>query len=282
MTRKIELTEQSHSPRLTKIERYGWVVKDTPGVMMLIDKQELQVNHEYQRQLIASKVADMSACWSWVACGVITVGMRNGEAWVLDGQHRVAAAKRRADISNLPCIVFDLDSVADEAKGFLSTNQLRKAMTSVDRFRAELVAGNEVAKLFGDACDKLNLVITNSQATPGSIKSASWGMQRFAENPETAYAVLALVSELAQESDIHVPETLLEGIWYIHHNSDASIDDAKVRQRIKKIGGRMLVRSAQESSAYFARGGAKVWAHGILGAINKGLQRKYKFTQNKD
>ena len=190
MSRKIELTEQSHSPRMTKIERYGWVVKDTPGVMMLIDKQELRVNHEYQRQLIASKVSDMSACWSWVACGTITVGIRDRVAWVLDGQHRVAAAMRRADITNLPCIVFDLDSVADEAKGFLSTNRLRGQMTSVDHFRAELVAGNAVAKLFDDACKELELVITSSSPGTGGIKSAAWGMRRFGDDPVIARTVL--------------------------------------------------------------------------------------------
>jgi hypothetical protein len=276
--RKVELTEQSHSPKMTKIERYGWIVKDTPGVMMLIDKQELRVNHEYQRQIVASKVTDMSACWSWVACGTITVGMRDGAAWVLDGQHRVAAAKRRADITNLPCIVFDLDSVEDEAKGFLSSNRLRGQMTSVDHFRAELVAGNAVAKLFNDVCNDLDLVVTSSNPGPGAIKSAAWGMRRFGEDAAIARTTLELASEIAKDGNMPVPEILLEGLWYIHHNSDASIEDAKVRQRIKKIGARLLLRSAQESAAFFSRGGAKVWAHGMLQAINKGLQRKYKFT----
>ena len=276
--RKVELTEQSHSPKMTKIERYGWIVKDTPGVMMLIDKHELQVNHEYQRQIVPSKVFDMSACWSWVACGTITVGMRDGAAWVLDGQHRVAAAKRRADITNLPCIVFDLDSVEDEAKGFLSSNNLSKPMTSVDRFRAELIIGNRAAKLFNEACNELNLVVSSSHVGVGSIKSAAWGMRRFAENPVLARLILGLAAEISIEDETHVPEIILDGLWYLHHHSNATIEDVKVRQRIKKIGAKLLIRSAQESSAYFSRGGAKVWAHGMLQAINKGLQRKYKFT----
>jgi hypothetical protein len=224
--RKVELTEQSHSPKMTKIERYGWIVKDTPGVMMLIDKQELRVNHEYQRQIVASKVTDMS----------------------------------------------------DEAKGFLSSNRLRGQMTSVDHFRAELVAGNAVAKLFNDVCNDLDLVVTSSNPGPGAIKSAAWGMRRFGEDAAIARTTLELASEIAKDGNMPVPEILLEGLWYIHHNSDASIEDAKVRQRIKKIGARLLLRSAQESAAFFSRGGAKVWAHGMLQAINKGLQRKYKFT----
>lgn len=89
------------SNTVTKVERFGWTIKDAPGVMTLLDKKVLQIHQDYQRQAIVSKIRAITATWSWVACGAIIVGKRCGEYWVIDGQHRVLAARQRADITAL-------------------------------------------------------------------------------------------------------------------------------------------------------------------------------------
>jgi hypothetical protein len=272
---RVNLSEQSHSPKLTKIERYGWIVKDTPGVMMLIDKRELQVNHEYQRHLVPFKVTEMSARWSWVACGTLTVGMRAGQAWVIDGQHRLAAALRRSDITNMPCIVFDLDSIQDEARGFLSSNTLRKTMTAVDKFRASVVAGDEAAIQFAKLCDELGLTITATGNSPNSLKAATWGRDRMEESPSDTRIVLTLAADIALADGIHVSERLLQGLWYIHRNTNENLLDAKLRQRIKKIGAKRLLVAVQEARNFFDKSGERIYATGMLQAINKGLRQKY-------
>ena len=89
-----------------KIKRYGWTVQDEPGDMRLLHKDKLQIHPAYQRDLVAQKVSEISAAWSWIALGALVVGERGGEFWVIDGQHRAAAAKRRSDTTHLPCVVF--------------------------------------------------------------------------------------------------------------------------------------------------------------------------------
>lgn len=270
------MTQQERIGTTSKIDRYKWIVRGGPGVLMMIGKRDLQVNPEYQRELLEDKVRQMSASWSWLACSVITIGMRDGVWWVIDGQHRVMAAMRRSDITELPCIVFELENIQDEARGFLDLNTLRKNMTSVDKLRASTVAGDEPARQFTELCRRLNLTLTRNGSTPGTIKSANWGMRKMAEDPIATAIVMGLAAELSQTDHISVQEKLLGGLWYLHKNGESNLNDAKLRQRIKLRGAKALITEAGKASAFYSRGGDKIWAIGMLNSINKGLQIRFK------
>lgn len=275
MTRQLDMSDRI-SANLTKVDRYNWKVKDGPGVLMMISKHDLRVNPEYQRDIVESKVREMSASWSWLACSAITVGIRGDVCWVIDGQHRVVAAMRRADITELPCVAFDLEDIRDEAQGFLNINSHRKPMTSIDRLRASAVAGDTAAKQFESLCRRLSLTLSPNGHTAGSIKSAGWGMRRMAEDPVATTIVMELAADLSATDHIGVQEKLLEGLWYLHKNCEVDLTDAKLRQRIKSRGAKSLIEEANKASAFYSRGGYKVWGIGMLNGINKGLQRRFK------
>lgn len=90
---------------LDKVQRYGWTMQDKQGEQRQINKNLLLVNDDYQRTASASKILEIASEWSWIGCGVIIVAKRDGSYWVIDGQHRVLAAKRRSDIKEMPCLV---------------------------------------------------------------------------------------------------------------------------------------------------------------------------------
>jgi hypothetical protein len=272
MTQQMDM----YSSRTTKIDRYKWNVKDGPGIQMMIDKQDLHVSPEYQRELTQGKVLKMASSWSWIACNVITVGLRDGLWWVIDGQHRVMAAMRRTDITELPCIVFEIDDVRNEARGFLDINDLRKPMTSVDRLRASAVAGDEAAQQFGALCTRLGVTLSKNAHAPGTLKSAGWGMQRMAEDPIAATIVMELAVELCATDHIMIMEKLLGGLWYLHKYCEVGLTDVRLRQRIRTRGAKVLVDEANKASAFYSRGGYKIWAIGMLNAINKGLRTRFK------
>lgn len=270
------------SANLTKVERYKWTVKDSPGVLMMINKHELQINHEYQRVLLPLKVKEIASAWSWVACGAIAVAMREGTPWVIDGQHRVMASLRRADIADLPCIVFETDDIRDEAEGFLNINTNRKAMTSMDKLRAAAVAGYEPAIQFRALCERLNLVLSSSGQQAGQIKAADWGMRRMKEDPAATAIVVELAAELAAAARIAVQEKLLGGLWYIHKNCEVGLTDPRLRQRVKMRGANNLIDEASAAAAYYSRGGERVWASGMMKSINKGLRTRFKMRGEDD
>lgn len=275
MAKQVDLSDRV-SANLTKVDRYKWTVKDKPGTPIMINKHELQINHEYQRVLLPHKVEEISSAWSWVACGSISVAMRDGEPWVMDGQHRVMAALRRADIVELPCLVFEMEDVRDEAQGFLNINSLRKTMTSVDKLKASAVAGDESAKQFKALCDRLNLTLTPNGNQVGTVKSAAWGMQRMKEDPVATTIVMELAAELSHADHVFVQERLLGGLWYIHKNCEGGLNNPRLRQRIKLRGAKMLVEEANKAAAFYGRGGDRVWAGGMMNSINKGLRTRFQ------
>lgn len=281
MTRHVDTSDRV-SGNMTKIDRYKWVVKDGPGVLMMISKHDLRVNPDYQRSLVENKVRAMSASWSWLACSAITVGIRGDVCWVIDGQHRVVAAMRRADIIELPCVAFDLEDIRDEAQGFLDINTNRKPMTSVDKLRASAVAGNEAAKQFESLCKRLGFVLTTNGNAPGTIKSASWGMRRMAEDPVATTIVMELAANLCTTDHVAIQEKLLGGLWYLHKNCEVDLTDARLRQRIKACGAKNLVDGAYRAAAFYSKGGDKIWAIGMLNTINKNLRTRFKMRGDED
>lgn len=261
-----------NSTTVTKVDRYGWTLKDKPGDLIHIDKKALSIHPSYQRHSVEAKVKSIASSWSWIACGAIIIGARDGEYWVIDGQHRVLAAMRRADIELLPCLVFETKSIQQEAVGFLNANTGRKPITGLDKFRASIAAGDETALYVDSIFNELGIVPSQNSSKPLGIKSMAWSMSKAKENSESFETVVRLAAEICSNRPLH--EVLLDGMYYLHNKANIDLNNKWLRDRIKKIGPDILIESAKRASAYFARGGAKIWADGMLSEINKGVRNK--------
>lgn len=256
-----------------KVKRYGWVTKDEPGTLKNLHKDVLQIHPAYQRDVIPGKVKEITANWSWVGAGAIVVGERGGEYWVIDGQHRVLAAKRRSDITHLPCVVFQTEGVKQEAIAFLDLNTGRKPVSSIGKFKAMLAAGDEAASTVHRVLEDLG-VTTKATASKGKeLKSVAWAVRRAGEDAEKFEAVMRIAAELSH--DIPIQERLLDGLWYINERLRGGISDKRFSERLRAVGARRLIEAANKAAAYFVKGGASVWATGMMDEINKGLRNKF-------
>jgi hypothetical protein len=84
--------------------------------------------------------------WNWDLCQPLVVARRDdGGFYVVDGQHRLAAAYLRRDIAQLPCVVSTYATAADEAASFVALNQQRRPLIALDLFKAALASGDEEA-----------------------------------------------------------------------------------------------------------------------------------------
>ena len=63
--------------------------------------------------------------------------------YVIDGQHRLAAAKLRGDIQQLPCVVVEYVDKADEAASFVHLNQQRRPLSKLDLFKAAFASRDD-------------------------------------------------------------------------------------------------------------------------------------------
>jgi hypothetical protein len=137
----------------------------------------LQVDDTYQRSIEGGPsrklIIKIAENWDWRLCLPLLVSRRNGELFVIDGQHRKEAAELRGDILHLPVVVFDFDDPQAEAELFIAANRSRRAMTQLDDFHAAVVAGDPKAMAVHDAVTVAGLAIGRNQAwqywKPGEV-----------------------------------------------------------------------------------------------------------------
>lgn len=120
-----------------------------PALQYLLPAQ-LEIDPAYQRSLDSAPsqtlVRRIAQHWNWDLCQPLVVARRdNGALFVIDGQHRLAAARLRRDIQQLPAVVVQYASPADEAASFVHLNQQRRPLGKIDLFKAALASGDSEA-----------------------------------------------------------------------------------------------------------------------------------------
>lgn len=128
----------------------------------------LKINERAQRRLIPSFVRKLTDGWALGKVGVITVSIRDGVAYVVDGQHRVRAALTLGlHDTKVKCHVYRDLNPKQEAELFLSLND-SKTVSAYDRFAIGLVAGDPLCVDVRDTLAKYGLRISD-QAGEGAV-----------------------------------------------------------------------------------------------------------------
>lgn len=257
----------------SKVQRLGWTLKDIPGEFAWLDKHSLIIDHNYQRQCSTDRAVAMARAWSWVACGVVVVARRadSDVTFVVDGQHRVAAARKRDDIQLLPCMIFESSGISEEAEGFLNANASRKTPSTFDKWKAMLEMGDATA-LFIDALIRSSGRVPGNSSRAGNIKCLATLCKLADTQRDILVALWPLLVKLSE--GLPFSERILLGMVWIETNlvDEQSLMRPKWRDRALRLGQEALLAAANRSSAYFIAGGMKVWGQGILDAINKGCK----------
>ena len=105
---------------------------------------KLSIDPSYQREIetAASQalIRKIAQGWNWDLCQPLVVSRRKQQLYVIDGQHRLQAARLRKDIAELPCVVVEYGSAAAEAANFVALNQQRRALSKLDVFKAAVAS----------------------------------------------------------------------------------------------------------------------------------------------
>ena len=260
-----------------KITKYRWTSEDQPGHLRQIHKNHLYIDYGYQRELNENKVLNIARDWSWMAFGTITVSERDGKLFVVDGQHRVFAARKRPDIEMLPCVVLDSKTQIDEARGFLTAQTQRKPITTVQRFKALLVVKDPSALIVDELVRQSGRVVGHSSCQ-STVQCTSVLLRIAALNEKTLRKLWPMIVSLSSGHPIY--ERLVDGLFYLetHMPEGQSLLCQKWSKRLSNIGINGLMDSAAVASSFYKKGGAKVWATGFLNAINSGLRNRLEIV----
>jgi hypothetical protein len=257
---------------IDKIDRFNWKSPDLPGALEYIDKAKLMVDSaSYQRNYSDTRSLEMARAWSWVALGALIVARRpDGSLWVVDGQHRLMAARRRSDVSKLPCVVFEVSDLASEAAGFVRSNTARRAMTMVDRFRAMLVSGDADAIFIRDLLATTGHIIAQGGGTSAGKKvgCAALLLNLSAADKALVSEVWPVIAEIFRARPVH--ERVVSGVFYIAKVTKGQVLEPMWRAKLLRVGADGLVEACGRASAFYTAGGSKVWATGIVEELNRG------------
>lgn len=265
-----EFSEVHRQDGHTKIARYKWSIIDAPGVLMEIPKGQLQVDYEYQRAIVKARIPKIRNEWSWVACGTLVVADRNNTFYIVDGQHRWAAAMERADIKTLPCLVFESNETAKEARGFVHINLNRKPPKSAEQFRTMLCAREESAVQLSSLISKYGYKVADGDG-PKDVRCVAALLRWTRSDFERLNRVFPSIVAVAGNQQ--VTKTLVDGIIWIDKACGGIASDHRFVNRAASIGAEVL-----EAAVIRARtiAGTHVNAGRVmLDAINKGLRNKF-------
>lgn len=248
-------------------------VKNEQGKLLKVDKRLLYIDPEYQRRINERLVARIVANWSWISCGTLLVSQRPGLGtyFVIDGQHRWKAATYLSSVQEMPCLSFELDTVRDEALGFLASNTERRIPTLRDQFKALLVTGDTAAQTLFDLTDKYSRTIA-APSGPTTISCVSDCMRLLRESEATFKRIYPLASELCAGHPM--TGRLLRGLHYLdqHMPSKHNLTAEYWRNRITHVGYEQIQINIKQMCMFENKGDNRTCAAGILRALNKGLQ----------
>lgn len=261
---------------MNKEQKYDWAKPGDRGRQCVVSVSELKIDHSYQRQPVSNRIIlDIAASFSWSAFGSLIVMERiSGDKFVVDGQQRLMAAKKRGDIDRVPCLLFASDGKDHEAQAFLTINTHRKGVTAVDRFVASARAGLEPAASVSKwlAGEGIDVAYRSNSATAIAFPDElvrTWS--RDEQNTRIAFITQkSLNGNTPALAEIH------KGVFYLLCQGIDIRDDI---EKIKIAGGKVALREAIKTMQIelgHREANPKTCALGILSVIN--FKRRRKIT----
>lgn len=258
----------------TTASRYADVDVDAgeAGMIQVVALADLNVDAVYQRDLTASFVERLAEKYDVVTAGTIVVSKRpDGKLYIVDGQHRAAAAVRAGETHILAQVVNE-PSAEEEARLRLKGNVKRTDRVG-DVFRARIAAGDEVALAIQRILADFDTHI-NTTPTLGAGINAVTAVEKLynLDDGVTLIGVLSLLKKLFGELRPEIASSdLLKGLtWFLGQHGDR-IDMERFERLFQVTGPAALSRSAR---AHKASLGGSLWVNtyrALVTMYNEGL-----------
>lgn len=256
---------------VNKVERYQWKPPGDEGrfdrlpkTLLILDSGE----DGYQRSPQHPKALDIARDFAWEAFGTLLVALTlDGKFFCYEGGHRLAAAMLRSDIAKVPCMIYRMETRAQQAQMFLLANTRRKQMDANQKHKAGVCARDSIAIAIDNLMEEFGY--RPSKDKGNNVVGCVAALRRCYEtDAPAARQAFALATEIANGRMIH--DILLQGLFYIWRGTDTEVGKSMHRCRLVHIGMDELIAAAKREAATYAKGGQRIWAEGMIKAINKG------------
>lgn len=242
------------------------------GTIQEVALADLKVDPVYQRDLTASFVERLAGNYDVVTAGTIVVSRRpDGDLYIVDGQHRAAAAVRAGETHILAQVVNE-PSAEEEARLRLKGN-VKRTDRIFEVFRARLASGDETALAIQRILAEFDTQI-NLTPTLGSGINAVSAVEKLykLDNGVSLITVLTMMKKLFGEIRPEIASSdLLKGLTWFLGRHDGDFDMERFERLLKLTGPAALGRSAR---AHKASLGGALWVNSYRALVtmyNEGL-----------
>lgn len=147
---------------------------DEPGKVAWIPLENLYIDRAYQRPIMTRgrvNIIHIIENFNWMYFGALMVAKRGPNEYVIiDGQHRAVAAKTHGGIKEVPCLIINVKTQAEEAKAFMTANGKVTAISAQQLYVANTVAEDPVAKRIAAVCQAAGVTISRYPVPADKIK----------------------------------------------------------------------------------------------------------------
>lgn len=165
-----------------------------------VDKTLFCVDMHYQRSVEGDRSRRVinniikNFQWARFSPPTVTPAGDSGKYIVIDGQHRIEAARQRPDIVVVPVYILPQMTRQEAAAAFVSINKDRVNLTPIALFKAELAMGDRAALQIQEVLEEADVTIApypkpggmtlpRETASIGTIRN---GLKKFGEAPVIA------------------------------------------------------------------------------------------------
>lgn len=213
--------------------------------------------------------------FSWTLFGaLLCVRRHNGDLVVFDGGHRLDAVRDMDSISAVPCLIYRIEDIRQEAEVFRAINKWRTGLLLADDHRAAVIQGDATALNIQTAINKLGRTASR-YASPTTISCISSLRKIFAHDAQRAAGVVQLAGEMCAGEPLD--KYTIDALFFIENrladkNSGESLLDG-YRQALLNVGGGVISAAIKRERAKIgdsasSPGRTERWARAAVDAIN--------------
>lgn len=231
------MTKPNEANRKTRASHLQWV----PISLM-------KVSPKAQREFKVSHAADFAADFDFEALGYPVISKRDGNYYIVDGQHRVAALKMIGwSDQQIQCEVYEGLDEAAEAELFLRRDK-RRAIQAFDRFRIGVVADREVETDIDRIVRAQGLRVATDD-NPQSIAAVGALLKVYRNGGGTTLGRALRILRDGFPDDVSAfRRELIEGAGLVCQRYNGDLDDDALKARLASLRGganSMLTKAAR-------------------------------------
>lgn len=191
----------------------------------------MRVNPLAQRDLNQARVDRMAADFDLEQIGTPTVSLRDGHAFIIDGQHRIEALKLIGwGDQQIQCWTYEGLTEADEAEMFLKLNDVL-AVNAFAKYRSGITAGRAV-ECDIDRVVRANGLVVSSDAIPGAIRAVGTLRRVYTRSgPEVLSRSLRIIRDAYGDAGLEAQ--VIDGIGLLCQRYNGDLNDTEA---VKKLG----------------------------------------------